>query len=163
MVSQAEFTFFNNTLNGTRYVWNFGDGDSLETFSTQEVTHKYAQPGSYTVTLCAYSSDGCSNCISYENITVVEDYAIYIPNVFTPNGDGTNDVFQYHLIGVKKVFIYVFNRWGEKVFETDNPNEYWDGTYKGKLLNPDMFVYQIKLVSYDNKQAEFKGSVSILK
>jgi len=72
-------------------------------------------------------------------------------------------VFQYHLIGVKKVFIYVFNRWGEKVFETDNPNEYWDGTYKGKLLNPDVFVYQIKLVSYDNKQAEFKGWVSILK
>ncbi len=163
MVSQAEFTFFNNTLNGTRFVWNFGDGDSLETFSTQEVTHKYAQPGSYTVTLCAYSSDGCSNCVTYENITVVEDYAIYIPNVFTPNGDGNNDVFQYHLIGVKKVFIYVFNRWGEKVFETDNPNEYWDGTYKGKLLNPDVFVYQIKLVSYDNKQAEFKGSVSILK
>ena len=163
MVSQAEFTFFNNTLNGTRYVWSFGDGDSLETFSTQEVTHKYEQPGSYLVSLCAYTSDGCSNCISYGNITVVEDYAIYIPNAFTPNGDGNNDVFQYHLIGVKQAYILIYNRWGEKVFETDNPNEYWDGTYKGKLLTPDVFVYHIKLISYDNKQAEFKGSVTIVR
>ncbi len=163
MVSQADFTFINNTLNGSRYVWDFGDGDSLETFNTQNITHKYELPGSYTVTLCAYTADGCSNCVTYGNITVVEDYAIYIPNAFTPNGDGNNDVFQYHLIGVKQAYIFIFNRWGEKVFETDNPTEYWDGTYKGKLCNPDVYVYHIKLVSYDNKQAEFKGSVTILR
>ncbi len=163
MVSQANFTFSNNTTNGSRYVWSFGDGDSLETFNTQEVSHKYQQPGSYTVTLCAFTADGCSNCITYGNITVVEDYAIYIPNAFTPNGDGNNDVFQYHLIGVKQAYIFIFNRWGEKVFETDNPTEYWDGTYKGKLMNPDVYVYHIKLVSYDNKQAEFKGSVTIVR
>jgi gliding motility-associated-like protein len=163
MVSLAEFTFSNNTKDGSRFVWYFGDGDSLETNSTINVSHKYNQPGEYTVRLCAYNEGDCSDCFEYGKYKVVEDYAIYIPNAFSPNGDGNNDLFEYYLVGVKSVSIRIFNKWGEKVFETNNPNSYWDGSYKGQALNPDVFTYEIAVESYAKKREQFMGSLTLIR
>lgn len=96
-------------------------------------------------------------------VTVNEKYILFVPNVFTPNGDGNNDDIRVFAKGVKTFYWIIFNRWGEKVFESNDINKAWDGTYKGKLLNPDTYVYKVQLSYLTGKTAEQKGSISILK
>ena len=94
------------------------------------------------------------------------DYAVFIPNAFTPNGDGKNDYFQIYgnLAGVEYVEAMIFNRWGEKVFESHDYNFQWDGTYKGVLQDPQVFVYQIKFAFLDGHVEPLKtGSITLLR
>ncbi len=118
------------------------------------------QTTTYIVT--AIDSNGCSTSKEIL-VTVNEKYILYIPNVFTPNGDGINDDIRVFAKGVKTFYWIIFNRWGEKVFESNDITRVWDGTYKGKLLNPDTYVYKVQLSYLTGKTAEQKGSISILK
>lgn len=94
---------------------------------------------------------------------------VFVPNTFSPNGDGSNDVFYPRGSGVFKIQnIKVFNRWGEVVFEKSNfnPNDAaagWDGTFKGKPLPPDVFVYILEVVCDNNTALTFKGNIALIK
>lgn len=109
-----------------------------------------------------------NGCIAYDTvrINVVPKYVVFVPNVFTPNGDGANDYFE--VFGNKDAWkqfnVQVFNRIGEKVYESNDMNFKWDGTFKGVLQNPAVFVYLVKVVYIDNYSEElFKGSVTLLR
>jgi gliding motility-associated-like protein len=91
---------------------------------------------------------------------------IFIPNVFTPNGDGNNDFFE--VFGNKEAWkqfeVQVFDRWGEKVYESFDMNFKWDGTFKGKDMMPAVFVYQIHITYLDNYTDKlYKGSVTLVR
>lgn len=94
---------------------------------------------------------------------------LYIPNTFTPNGDGENDTFYPMGSGVKMVNDFIiYNRWGEVVFEThnitlNNANAGWDGTFRGKSLNADVFVYFMSAVCEGGDEMKFKGNISLIK
>lgn len=99
-------------------------------------------------------------------VTVLPNYDIFIPNVFTPNSDGNNDLFSIYgnIPALKFLDIQIFNRIGEKVFESNDLHFTWDGTYKGQLLPPGVFVYTMKAVFVDNHTEKlFKGSITLLK
>lgn len=116
-----------------------------------------------TYTIEAADSNGCAAQASV-NVNVEEKYILYVPNAFTPNGDGINDVLQVYAKGLKQYYFIIYNRWGEKVFEAEENNSLtWDGTYFGKPLKPDVYVYKVQLVYLTGKTAEQKGSISILK
>jgi len=109
-----------------------------------------------------------SGCVANDrvNITVIPKYVIFIPNVFTPNGDGNNDFFE--VFGNKEAWkqfeVQVFDRWGEKVYDSNDMNFKWDGVYKGKIMQPAVFVYQIRVVYIDNYTDKlYKGSVTLLR
>ncbi len=88
---------------------------------------------------------------------------VYVPNTFTPNGDGTNDVFRVVSNGLNLVNLMIFNRWGEKIFETKDPARGWDGKYKDEMSKTD--VYEWKLI-YENNYGTRKikiGHVNLLK
>jgi len=109
-----------------------------------------------------------SGCVASDKvvINVVPDYSIFIPNVFTPNGDGNNDFFE--VFGNKKAWkqfeVQVFNRWGEKVYESGDMNFKWDGVYKGQPSPQAVYVYQIHLVYLDNYTDKlYKGSVTLVR
>jgi gliding motility-associated-like protein len=109
-----------------------------------------------------------TNCYAYTEVpvTVIKNYDLFIPNVFTPNGDGANDLFRLfgNLPALKFVEMQIFNRTGEKVFESNDINFSWDGTYKGKALEPQVLVYTLYAVFLDNHSEElFKGSITILR
>ncbi|MES2621344.1 MAG: gliding motility-associated C-terminal domain-containing protein, partial [Bacteroidota bacterium] len=109
-----------------------------------------------------------AGCKAFDNVTVfVEiDHTVFIPNVFTPNGDGNNDVFEIYgkLKSLAFLEVQVFNRWGEKVFESNNLNFKWDGTYKEVMQNPGVYIWQVKLGFSDGVQEEIrKGSVTIVR
>jgi gliding motility-associated-like protein len=124
------------------------------------------QPGSTTLyTVIATDTNGC---IAQDTVSikVIADYNIFTPNAFTPNGDGNNDYLQIfgNLAGVKKFDLMIFNRWGEKVYETTDVNFQWDGTFKGALIEPSVLVYVMKIVHLDGyNQKVFKGSITILR
>jgi gliding motility-associated-like protein len=92
-----------------------------------------------------------------------------VPNTFSPNGDGRNDVFYPMGQGISQIKSFrIFNRWGELVFERANlfandPTAGWDGTYKGKQLTPDVYVYIMVVLCFNNENIELKGNVTLLK
>ncbi len=116
----------------------------------------------YTVT--AVNESGCSTT---ENVIIVVkvNHDIFIPNAFSPNGDGANDVWKIYgnTNAIKQINLMVFDRWGEKVFESDNPNFEWDGNYNGKTLTPNVFVYSMNLIFHDGFADKKKGSLTILR
>jgi gliding motility-associated-like protein len=87
---------------------------------------------------------------------------IYVPNSFTPNSDGLNDILYVRGKYVFTMELKIFNRWGELVFETDDQTVGWDGTYKGQPLTPDTYVYHLK-VDCGSGENLIKGNVSILR
>jgi gliding motility-associated-like protein len=117
----------------------------------------------YTVTVT--DEHGCKANDSVL-ITVNPDYGLFIPNAFTPNGDGNNDFFE--MFGNKQAIQYwnikVFDRWGELVFESNDLNFKWDGSYRGKMLNPTVLVYTAKAVFLDGyTRNDLKGSLTLIR
>ena len=95
---------------------------------------------------------------------------VFIPNTFTPNGDGHNDRFYVSGKGIGSVLrLSVYNRWGELMFETHNTNANdpaagWDGTYKGVVLEPDVFVYIVQVTcELGGQPYNFKGDISLVR
>ena len=110
-----------------------------------------------------------SGCTDTAYVTViVEDEIIegelFIPNIFSPNGDGSNDVFYVRGTGFSGFQLIIYNRWGEKVFETTENTAGWDGTYKEEPLNPGVFVYYV-FASYttDGSEVTKKGNITLIK
>lgn len=89
---------------------------------------------------------------------------VFVPNAFSPNGDGNNDVFMVYGESILNVMLTVYNRWGEKIFDSQNERfAGWDGTYKGVLQNPGVFTYVADVTYLNGKKAQHKGTVTLLK
>ena len=88
---------------------------------------------------------------------------IFIPTAFSPNSDLTNDILYVRGANIKELEFQLFNRWGELVFETTEINKGWNGTYKGKKVDPGVFVYQIKAICFDGQEFIDKGNITLLK
>ena len=105
---------------------------------------------------------GCSYS-SAITIEVKNDLILWVPNAFSPNGDGNNDFLHVYGLSVERVIFRVYDRWGTKLFETTNPEEGWNGTFRGKVLPPDVYVYYVNAIFEDKQEKAIKGSVTILK
>lgn len=88
---------------------------------------------------------------------------MFVPNAFSPNNDGVNDVLYVKGRCLQTLTFMVFNRWGEKVFETTDREIGWDGTYKGQLMNTDVFVYRLEGKTYDGKGYSLKGNITLVR
>ncbi|HET6244441.1 MAG: gliding motility-associated C-terminal domain-containing protein [Bacteroidetes bacterium] len=147
--------------NGIFYLWNPPSG--LNSFETQS---PIASPGGTTTyTTYTYSDELCN---AQDKVTVFVLPRIVIPNAFTPNGDGVNDVWQIHFINYyPDCVIDIYNRWGQKVFRSKGyeQNEEWDGSSLGVELPASTYFYTIDLnAKTDDKSAEiFRGSITIIK
>jgi gliding motility-associated-like protein len=152
-------TFQNLTLNGYVYDWYFSDGG----YSTLvNPSHVFDSPGEYIVTLVATDAKGCVDSIT-KPITIYEEFYIYIPNSFFPDGDRYNEYFSGSFIGVKSIKMEIFNRWGEQLFYTEDQNFKWDGTYNNKRI-PDG-TYTWKLTYRPNRGTDelMSGHVNVLR
>ena len=148
----------NLSANATNYIWNFG----IQGGSTQvNPTITFTQPGIYPVTLYASNLAGCNDSVQH-NVIVLPPTAYFIPNVFTPNADGNNDLFYIATQeGVTVIKFEIFDRWGEKVHDGTYP---WDGTYRGKLCAQGVYVYSIELgLSGQDQGFMRKGTITLLR
>ncbi|MBS1638178.1 MAG: choice-of-anchor L domain-containing protein [Bacteroidetes bacterium] len=152
----------------TNWSWNFGDFYSplsSDTSSLQNPSHVYPNIDSYSVTLAVTNQYGCKDTVT--KVLVVEDeFAFYIPNAFTPwVPDNRNDVFSVAGTGFKSedFKMYIFDRWGEMIFYSEDPYKGWDGHVKGgKMAKQDVYVYKIILKDFKDKKHEYVGHVTVL-
>ena len=144
-------------------IYNWTPAGSLSCNSCSNTLSQPAETTTYTVV--GTDTNGCvaSDTVS---VIVIEDYTVFTPNAFTPNGDGNNDYFQIfgNLAGIHSIEIKIFDRWGEKVFESEDPGFKWDGTYKGVLQSPQVFAYEMKIVFQDGHSDLLKkGSITLVR
>ena len=149
----------------TGWAWTPVAGLSCTTCDNPEAT-----PDNTTTYIVTARTD--FDCEASDSVTVfiICDHSqIFIPNTFTPNGNGRNDKFYVHGKGIRAVkFFRVYDRWGEIVFERANINvddeqQGWDGTFKGKELPPDVYVYLVDAVCDTGEESQWKGDVMLLR
>jgi len=156
-------TFTDLSQGATSWSWDFGDGT---TSTSQHSIHTYAGIGSYHVTLTVTNSLGCTSSTS--SIVEVRDmYTLYIPNAFSPNGDGINDFFQPfgQNLNPDSFEMTIFDRWGQIVFYTRDMNARWDGRVNGSLNKnkvENSYVYRIRVKAIDGPKLDYIGRVVVL-
>ncbi len=153
----------NLSQNALSYLWLLGNS-ATTTVQNPGVT-SFTTPGYYPITLYAYNELGCVDSVQHA-VTVYQEEVLFVPNVFTPNGDGNNDFFEIFgkKDGWKQIEVLVFDRWGEKVFESNDMNFKWDGIYKGEKMMGGVYVYLLRIVYTNNHSDKIhKGSLTLVR
>lgn len=151
--------FQNLSVNGVTYLWDFGDNT---TSTDVHPSNTYLNPGFYNITLIAYDNKGCTDTIM-RPIEVEEEWYIYVPNTFTPDGDRVNNDFRISTIGIQTLSIAIYNRWGEAVFTSDELDFIWDGTYQGIYVPDGTFTYKIEFLTNSERRKTITGHVNVLR
>ena len=144
-----EVEFKANALNAEYYTWKIYQG-SEEMLTRNEAQHKYTfeEPGNYRATLEMNNSHGCT-CQSEDFDISVSESMLIVPNVFTPNGDGTHDEFRVVYRSLKEFHCWIYNRWGHLVYKWDDPAKGWDGMIHGKPAAAGAYYYVIRALGTD--------------
>lgn len=147
-----------NAGGGFNYSWTPSSG--LDNINIPNPKAAPSQTTTYTVSI----SDG-AGCTSFRQvtITVLKDNAIFIPNTFSPNDDGKNDYLFVRGNNFSNIHFVIFDRWGEKIFETSNSLIGWDGTYKGEKVDPGVFTYVITISYSDKKSVSQAGTITLVR
>ncbi len=163
-ILNPQVIFTNQSVNSNSWQWTFGDGSSSST--AQNPNHTYTAPGTYPVVLIAETPQGCRDTIM-ELIIVNDLYTFYAPNAFTPNYDNTNQ--QFLPVGEgwnnSTYNLWVFDRWGNMIFTTQNPYKGWDGRVKekGEIVQEDVYVWKVQLDDIFGKHHQYQGIINLVK
>jgi gliding motility-associated-like protein len=149
-----------NTPNAS-YAWTPDFGLSCADCSNPMVSPYISQD--YTITASTVNQTATCYGTAQLHVRVLPHQPVFIPNSFTPNNDGNNDVFEIYGASVKIVDLKIFNRWGELVFETRDQLAGWDGTFKGQQLPPGVFSYAATITFLDDTKQEKNGSITLLR
>ncbi len=162
---------FNISKHGTTYLWDFGDGSS---YYAHDTTHQYVAPGVYDVSLTAWTVHGCEASLMVpEAVTVIGEGYIRFPNAFRPNMTGPidgaynpsehmNQVFHPVYEGVVQYELVVYDRWGEKLFQTHDITRGWDGYHQGTLCAQGVYVWRATVMYGNGKTDILAGDVTLL-
>ena len=157
--------FFNTTVYGASYQWFFESGKP-EYADVQNPTSVFpeGEVGTYDVTLIATSEYGCVDTLT-KPVLVVQDVVLFVPNTFTPDGNEFNQDFGIHVDGIDiySFNMTVYNRWGEVVWENNDPNTSWDGSYNGRVVPSGTYTW--KIIAKDkinDDQYSWHGYVNVL-
>ena len=161
-IFRGQSTRLNATaIEGVSYNWQ--PAESLETpyhyttIATPDDTTIYYM-NAMDQNHCRYTDTVKINCINL----ICGQPNLVIPNAFSPNDDGVNDKLCFRGEWIREFHIAIFSRWGEKVFETYDINECWDGRYEGKKCQSGVYMYTCDIVCEDNQAGTFKGDVTII-
>ena len=148
------------TCDGCYMAWDFGDGNtSLE----PNPTHTFDGLASYEVSFTVINEIGCSDIQYY---TIIPPASFFIPNSFTPNNDGINDVFKVIANAAMEYEIHIFNRWGDEVFSSTDPEEVWVGDTKGHgdfFVQNSVYNYSLRVKGYDTQTYKQKGTILVFR
>lgn len=164
---EAPTIYFHNTsTSAERYHWDIA-GMAYSTLPDTSFLFTNTVPGVYPVCLIAYNYNDCPDTTCYD-VTIEDILEPYVPNAFTPNGDGNNDGFFMSTNGptITDFEMLIYDRWGQQVFSTEDPHEEWLGSYKngGKILSTGVYVYRIRFeVARTQTKRELMGYVTLLK
>lgn len=161
--------YFTNTSQGAvSYLWDFGEPTAPNGTNTSILVnpnHSYATTGVFNVNLVAFSNKGCTDTAMVP-VEVKPDFAIYIPNTFTPDGNGLNDMFFPLGVGIdeENYRLDIFDRWGENIFTSNNFRKGWDGSVKGGKIAPQgVYVYKLMVYDLQGNKYPFVGHVTVIR
>ena len=141
------------------YKWDFGDGYYS---NASEPIHEYKEVGVYFPSLEVTNEFGCSD-IYTKDITIESDYTLWIPNTFTPNGDGLDEIFAPKGIGVEAFNMIVYTRWGEEVYFSQDLNSGWNGMLNDMVKAPTgIYTYRIVTEDFNGKVRTYQGEVNLI-
>lgn len=157
-----EIFFNDNSIDAAFWEWDFGDGSTASTEASP--SHIYPDTGIYTVRLIVTNDGGCTDTI-YNTLRVEQEFALYVPNAFTPNKDGINEGFIGQGIGFVDYDMWIIDRWGVKIFHSVRADMPWDGTYygNGNLCQNDVYEYIINVHDYTGKLHRYIGHVTLVR
>jgi gliding motility-associated-like protein len=144
------------------YFWAFGDGG---TSTDEDPVWQYLQPGTFYISLTVTSVNKCVDSLTLAaNVVVLPEGKILLPNAFTPNNDGFSDVFMPAVYNSVKSFSFeIFNRWGEKVFYSNDINVGWNGYFNGSLAPQDVYIWRINGLYLNGTPFENAGSITLIR
>jgi gliding motility-associated-like protein len=165
-VNHGTIFFEDMSTGATTWFWNFGDAMN-STSTIQNPNFNYTEHGSYTVTLIANNIYGCADTVIHE-IKIDEPFSVYVPNAFTPNGDGLNEVLYVTGVGIdpSRFEMIIYDRWGLEVFHSKDLDFGWDGRGKsgGEVLPTGVYVWMIETHANVNSVIHrYYGKVNLIK
>jgi gliding motility-associated-like protein len=134
-------------------------GDSIHALS---IIYTFQQAGDYTATYYFTSTHGCIDTVTYD-IQILDYPTLYIPNSFTPNNDGKNDVFMAKGTFINSFEMNIYDRWGNLVTTLEDLNAGWNGDFKGKEAPVDIYVYKATATDINGKQLSYKGQINLIR
>ena len=143
-------------------VWDFGDSLGI---LGQNPCFTFPDAGVYPVCLRVVNSLGCPDTYC-QDIELKPDWSFYVPNTFTPNEDGKNDLFYAYGVNLQSFELYIYDRWGNLTFHTTDINEGWNGkklNKGGEVVQIDTYVWRAKITDSDGKQRQYTGHVNVVK
>ena len=153
--------FTDQSINASQWNWDFQIGSSI----IQNPTFDFENAGTFQVELLVTSIDGCTD-LAYNTVLIEDQFLVYVPNAFTPNDNGVNEMFLPVFYGSDPVNydFYIFNRWGELIFDAHHPDVGWDGTYNGVKSPEGVYVYKIIARDQINgEMREFVGHINLIR
>ncbi len=150
--------FTSNSTNSNDCFWNFGNGDSLAGCS---LSYSYSKEGNYDIKLRVVSAFGCKDETGCR--AEITEFSFYIPNSFTPDGDGTNDYFSISGRNILNFKMKIFDRWGDMVFQSDNLQLPWNGKINNRLAMQDVYVYRMEFSDINENKYNKIGRVTLLR
>lgn len=164
----AECRFTNLSYDGVKTTWKIinSDLEQIWTDTNYNSSYVFQKGGKYGVILIVETEHGCKDSLLRpELITVDNGGKVLVPNVFTPNGDNSNEVFIPVTVGVRKEDYHfrIYDRWGKRVFETDKPGEGWDGKVSGEPAVTETYVWIVEGTFVTDERFVKKGTVTLLR
>jgi len=165
-ISNPVIQFANQTANKDSIIswyWTFGVTGDSGTSELIDPYHRYKDTGTYRATLTVMNLHGCIDSVAHD-VVIGPDFTLYFPNAFSPNSDGVNDMFFAKGTYVKDFEMYIYDRWGQKIFHTNDIHESWDGRRAGgDMCQEDVYVYIATASDVTGNIYKYSGRVTLLK
>ncbi|TND09398.1 MAG: PDK repeat-containing protein [Bacteroidetes bacterium] len=159
-ILQPEISFIDLSQGASYWQWDFDDAEGS---ILQNPSHVYGDTGHFDVTQVVINSYGCSDTVTHP-VTVEAEFTYFIPNAFTPNSDGENDVFFGKGIGIRTFEMLIFDRWGNMIFKSTDPAKGWDGKLaSGTKAEIDAYVYRVYIIDVLDEEHRYMGHVSLIR
>lgn len=156
-------TIFSNSSSGaTHYIWLFGDGDSTHKNSADTVIHQYQETNTFNACLVAINQFGCADTTCHPVESLINPL-LDVPNAFTPGRFGQNSIIMVKGFGIESMDWKIYNRWGQVVFESNNPFIGWDGTFNGATQPIGVYAYTLEAIFFDGTKTRKKGDITLIR
>jgi gliding motility-associated-like protein len=161
-IFNSEVRFSDSSERAGLWIWDFGDASSA---AQQNPVHNYRDTGLFVVTQVVYHQNGCTDT-AVQVLDIVPRFTYFLPNAFTPNNDGTNDIYMGagHMQYIQDFEMAIYNRWGERIYENHSPYESWNGRKfnNGERCQAGVYVVVVRFTGPRGDKQEIKGFATIV-
>jgi len=161
-VANTPIVFTNGSSGGIRYKWIFGDGSSETKTTMDTAKHLYNRTDTFNACLVVFNQYECTDTVCHPVATLIHPL-LDVPNAFTPGRFGENGIIRVMGFGITHMTFRIYNRWGQLVFQTNDPNQGWDGTYNGILQPMEVYGYTLEAEFSNGNRTNKKGDITLIR